>query len=654
MKKKGIIITSVSLGLAAVTLGLSIGLYFVFNKKSEPEEEEIVRGLHERTVTETDIDLVKGGTSDYVIVTTEETNELITFAVDELVQNFYDATGVELQTKKDTEVTYSESAKILSVGNTACLEKAGITVDRQEVGREGYVVDTKGSAVFMAGSSDYGTLYAVYGWLKEQVGYTFYAIDEIAVNKNLTNLKLLDITLKERPDFDYRLTSYGEAWFDSTVARRARFNASNELWISFEGVVDGVKSSPSYHTSFNIVSPDLYKKDHPDWYAPDGKQLCFSRDPENLAKVVVARITEELDKNPTKNILTFTQQDHNTWCTCDSCTESLNKYGTNSAIYILFMNRVAEQVMAWVDENYPGREVLLAMFAYQQTEEAPVVMKKGEYVPVDESLRLHKNVALFYCPIFAEYYYDFNAEQNVNAAETFDKWSVLADTIFTWMYGTNFQMYLAPYNNFSSMQNNYRFLYDRGAKYVFDQHQYNQIAGTDWYRLKGYLSSNLQWKIDSDQNELINNFFTNYYKDASSVMKQLFDEENTWFAYLAENYGYNGKISYVESDFLIEEHWPKGLLEGWLELIDEAYAKIEHYKMTDPVLYEKLRDRIALESISFRYLQLHLYKLLYSPKDSDAMVKSFKEDCVRLGMTQYKEGIGYPDGGALAAYLETL
>ena len=236
----------------------------------------------------------------------------------------------------------------------------------------------------------------------------------------------------------------------------------------------------------------------------------------------------------------------------------------------------------------------------------------------------------------------------------FDKWSVLADTIFTWMYGTNFQMYLAPYNNFSSMQNNYRFLYDRGAKYVFDQHQYNQIAGTDWYRLKGYLSSNLQWKIDSDQNELINNFFTNYYKDASSVMKQLFDEENTWFAYLAENYGYNGKISYVESDFLIEEHWPKGLLEGWLELIDEAYAKIEHYKMTDPVLYEKLRDRIALESISFRYLQLHLYKLLYSPKDSDAMVKSFKEDCVRLGMTQYKEGIGYPDGGALAAYLETL
>jgi hypothetical protein len=318
------------------------------------------------------------------------------------------------------------------------------------------------------------------------------------------------------------------------------------------------------------------------------------------------------------------------------------------------MNRIAEEVTKWVEEHYPGREVLLAMFAYQQTEEAPVVRENGKYVPVDEKLRLHDNVALFYCPIFAEYYYDFNAEQNVNVADTLDKWCVLANTIFTWTYGTNFQIYLAPHNTFSSMQNNYRFLYDRGNKYLFDQHQYNQISGTDWYKLKGYLTSNLQWKIDSNQDELINNFFTNYYKDASSVMKQLFDEENTWFAYLAEKYGYNGKVSYTESNFVVEEYWPKGLLEGWLALIDEAYKKIEHYQKTDPILYEKLRDRITLESITFRYMQIKLYKLLYSDVDSQEMIKSFKTDCIALGITQYREGIGYVDGGAIASYLASL
>ncbi len=648
--------------ILAAILALSAGVYFIANYmldwKGEPT---IVRGLHERTVTETNIDLVKGGATDYVIVTAEnETNEAVKFAVEELRQNFYAATGIDLKVKKDSAITYSENAKILSIGETSCLQQAGITLDKKELGRDGYIVQTKGSAVFMVGASGDGTIYAVYGWLKEQLGYEYYAIDEMAIEKDVTDEKLLNVTLKERPDFDYRLTNFGEAWFDNTIARRTRFTPSGSVWVDFEGVVDGVKSSVAYHTSFNIVSPDIYNNAedeenyHPDWYAPDGKQLCFSRDPENLAKVVVERITEALDEYPDRNILTFTQQDHNTWCNCETCTESLEQYGTNSAVYILFMNRIAEGVTKWVEENYPGREVLLAMFAYQQTEDAPVVKKGNEYVPVDEKLRLHENVALFYCPIFAEYYYDFNAEQNVNVADTLDKWCVLAKTIFTWIYGANFQVYLAPHNNFNSMQNNYRFLYDRGTKYIFDQHQYNQVAGTDWYRLKAYLSSNLQWKIDSNQEELINNFFTNYYKDASSVMKQLFDEENTWFAYLAERYGYSGKVSYTTSNFVIEEYWPKGLLENWLGLIDEAYEKIEHYQQTDPALYEKLRDRINLESITFRYMQIQLYKLLYSENDSQMMIKTFKEDCLALGITQYKEGIGYVDGGKISGYLDAL
>ena len=640
----------------ATMIALSTCSFFAIGCGDEDKTEATkIRGLHERTVTETDVDLVKDGESDYVIVTpANEKDDAVEFAVEELRQNFYEATGVDLDTQKDSEISYSDTAKILSIGETSFMQQAGVTLDKKEVGHDGYVVQTKGNSVFMVGGSGDGTLFAVYGWLKEQFGYEYYAIGEIAIEKNATNEKLLNVTLKEKPDFDYRVTSYGEAWFDTTVARRSRFNQSGDLWIDFEGVVDGVKSNVAYHTSFNIVSPDLYMAEHPEWYAPDGKQLCLSRDPENLAKVVVARITEALDKYPDKNILTFTQQDHNTWCDCDKCLESLNKYGTNSAVYILFMNRIAEEVTKWVEEHYPGREVLLAMFAYQQTEEAPVVRENGKYVPVDEKLRLHDNVALFYCPIFAEYYYDFNAEQNVNVADTLDKWCVLANTIFTWTYGTNFQIYLAPHNTFSSMQNNYRFLYDRGNKYLFDQHQYNQISGTDWYKLKGYLTSNLQWKIDSNQDELINNFFTNYYKDASSVMKQLFDEENTWFAYLAEKYGYNGKVSYTESNFVVEEYWPKGLLEGWLALIDEAYKKIEHYQKTDPILYEKLRDRITLESITFRYMQIKLYKLLYSDVDSQEMIKSFKTDCIALGITQYREGIGYVDGGTIAAYLASL
>ncbi|MBQ7323584.1 MAG: hypothetical protein IJW96_03365, partial [Clostridia bacterium] len=270
-----------------------------FNKATGGDDSTKVRGLHERTVTETDIDLVTDGASDYVIVTAEnETDNSVKFAVEELRQNFYEATGVELESQNDSEINYSENSKILSIGETSFLQKAGVTLDKKELGRDGYVVQTKGSAVFMVGGTGDGTLYAVYGWLKEQLGYEYYAIGEVALDKNVANEKLLNVNLKEKPDFDYRLTNFGEAWFDTTVARRARFNTSGSLWVNFDGVVDGVKSSVAYHTSFNIVSPDIYNNHedaenyHPDWFAPDGKQLCFSRDPENLAKVVVERITE--------------------------------------------------------------------------------------------------------------------------------------------------------------------------------------------------------------------------------------------------------------------------------------------------------------------------------------------------------------------------
>jgi hypothetical protein len=205
------------------------------------------------------------------------------------------------------------------------------------------------------------------------------------------------------------------------------------------------------------------------------------------------------------------------------------------------------------------------------------------------------------------------------------------------MYGANFQLYLAPYNNFSSMQENYRFLYDRGAKYIFDQQQFNQVSGTDWYKLRAYLSSNLQWQIDQDQTKLIDNFFANYYKEASAVMKRLYDEENTWFAYLAKEKGYDGNVGYTKSTLLKEEMWPRGLIEGWLDLIDEAYKAIEPLKISNPSMYETLTQRIKMESISFRYLQLEMYSIFYSDGEVQEMKTSLKADCAELGVRQFRE-----------------
>ena len=597
---------------------------------TEIEQEEKVRGTHERTVTETNVDLAKNGKTDYVIVTPEnENHEAVLFAVDELRQSFFRATGATLEVKTDAEITYTSTSKVLSIGETSFLQQAGVTLDKNDLGNSGYVVQTKDNSIFMVGGGAYGTLYAVYGWLSEQFDYEYYAIGETYIQAEVAEEKLLNVTLKEKPDFAYRMTNFGEAWFDDQVAHRAKFDPSNSIWVTFGGA--------QYHTSFNIVPPELYMEEHPDWYARNGEQLCFSRDPEGLAEVAVENMKEAFRAQPDKNVATFTQQDHNSWCDCQLCTESLQKYGANSAVYIKFVNKIADELAAWAKEEFNGRKITIAMFAYQKTEDAPVKETANGYEPIDDTVRLSENVALFYAPIYASYYYDFNHEENLKAATTLEKWSVLSDTLFIWMYGANFKLYLAPYNNFNSMQNNYRYLYDKGATYIFDQQQFNQVAGTDWYKLRAYLSSNLQWKIDSDQTELINNFFTHYYKDASVAMKRLFDEEMTWFAYLEEHHGYNGTVGYTESTLLKEEFWPQGLLEGWLAIIDEAYKAIEPLKVSNPSMYETLRQRIKLESLSFRFIQLELYSVYYSELEVEEMKESFKRDCVELSVRQYAE-----------------
>ena len=73
-----------------------------------------------------------------------------------------------------------------------------------------------------------------------------------------------------------------------------------------------------------------------------------------------------------------------------------------------------------------------------------------------------------------------------------------------------------------------------GGKYMFDQGQFNQSVGTDWFRLKEYLTAKLQWNVNQDMDTLIDNFFTNYFKNASVSMKNFFDSQQLHHTWLAE------------------------------------------------------------------------------------------------------------------------
>lgn len=573
--------------------------------------------------------LVKDEKSDYVIVYPEGADPMISStAVSELKLFFKQATGIDLPSISDVGLTYNEDQKYISIGQTKLLTSSGITID-SNLGESGIQLVTKGKSVFMFGNTKFGTLYSIYEFLEHQFNFRSYAVDEIRIDLDVTELALLDFEITYMPTFDYRVGSIGELWNGTTFTRRMRMHTNDDVWIKLGGL--------AYHNFFATVPPSQYKADHPEWFSADGRQLCLMADPDGLKEVVVQQMKRYITANPSANVLSFTQEDVNLWCDCEVSNGLKEHYGTNAGEMIIFLNMVGEEIENWLAVEDPNREVTILMFAYHKTEEAPARFDEElqKYVPIDDRVILRNNVGVLYAPIYAEHYYDYYHETNLNASETMKKWNALTDNMYLWSYGTYFFDYLMPFDSFNSLQGKYKFAEEHNTKYVFDQGTYNQSKGTDWFRLKQFLIAELQWNVHQDMNQLIDEFAENYFKDAAQPMLDYLESYRAWHAYIAVEEGLMGQV--VQPGVLLRKHFPQGVINEWMGYIDEAYASISHLEKSEPGLYKLLKDRITLESLSPRYMLIELYSVYYSAEEYRDMLDSLKADVNMLGVAQFNE-----------------
>lgn len=605
----------------AIVLILVLGLSAFGCKKSPSPQENPY----------TEYDLIANGVSDYTVVVPSDSVYNERLARDEIINFFYESTGVTLKTAEDTEVSYSDDARLILVGDTAFTQHSGI--DTAALGAQYFTLRTVGTNVFICGGDDLGTLYGAYEFLHRAIGYEIYAPDEIAVDRNLRDRKLVNLDLTDGPDILWRTPNYGP--LDNAVTAN-RFRLTRNIWMRQNGNF--------VHNTFSEYLPKAtYEAAHDKWYSKDGTQLCYSArgDADELKAMqdaVVARmqalVTYFYDQGQYLESLSFTHEDNAGWCTCDTCTAEKNTYGTDAAVLIHFINPVAERMRVWMEETYPGHDLTIAIFAYVKTEEAPVRRVGNDYVPVDDTVYLHDNVALFYAPYYADYYYDFHHEKNATYMETLRKWSVISDTLYLWTYSTNFLDYLAWYDSFNSMQSIYRLAKEMNAQYIFDQGRYNTSALTGFDVLKMYLNSKLAWDVDADVTALTDAFFENYFKDAAAPMRKYFDNFRSWTEYLKNYTDISGRVN----TYIYEaEHWPKQVLVGWLDCIDEAYAAIAPLERSDPQTYALLYDRILTESIAVRYHLIQFHGTTYDQTTLQEMRVAFKADADRLGFTLLSE-----------------
>ncbi len=595
------------------------------------EEEEDVK------LPATDIVLAKDGYTDYKIVmpSVPAAKELV--ARDELVEFFRKSTGATLTVISDADLTFNSDDKYISIGDTEILATSGVVLDSSVLGTDGYRIVNKGNTVMIAGTSDYGTLYGVYGFLNHEIGFETYAEDEIYY-ESVTELKLLQFDVTEVPDFEKRQLGYYEVSKNMSYRDRMRVEVHGNDWIY------------GSHSHFTIMPKATYYAAHRDWYSPDGTQLCLTN--EDMRQEFVKNLKNIIASHPDKHYILLGEEDSNTFCDCDNCKAALELYGTPSGVDMVFVNKVARDIKAWLAETDPDRVLYIGTFAYLKTIPAPVVKKEdGTFELTHPDVKAEDNVFIYFAPLHANYSYGFlDKENNSETAESMLGWQAVCDTFCIWTYSANFFNYFTNFNNWGTQALQYQELKSVGGKVIFDMGTWDTGAPS-FERLRTYLSAKLMWDTEADTKKLIADFMTNYYKDASEYMTKYYDLMRTYLEVIKEDFNMDATC-YV--NYNNGKYWSKSYIDTCFDYFEKAIDSVSKYKDSDPTLYESLVKRIKMEKLSVLFVALQHYQQTYTTAEQKAMIDEFEEVAKANNVMYWHEhtNLAQGDDGAVEKRIE--
>ena len=350
-----------------------------------------------------------------------------------------------------------------------------------------------------------------------------------------------------------------------------------------------------------------------------------------------------LEANPTINTISYSEEDNYKYCNCDACTTKMNGTynGKMSGLFIELLNNIDNIVQAYLEnkavkENKPKRDVTLLTFAYHYSIDPPL-NDNGEPL-----IKCNDNVGPYIAPISAQWDESFYNKVNEETANNIKGWAKCSNRLYMWLYETNYFSYLYPHNTWDTMLETYRFCKNNNAMMMFPEGQFNQGAVTHFSRVKEYFNSKAHFDLNINFEDMLDRFFENYFREAAPYMRAMFDQIQARMRYLERKYTqvFTGSIYIYLDD---TRYWPEGMLRGWMDLVNQAYAAIAHYEAEDPTLYKMLYDHINLESIFPRWALIDLYISSFSEDEKYDMKRSFVEDCTNYGISKYKEHDGNLD-----------
>lgn len=448
--------------------------------------------------------LAEKGKSRYKIVVDAEASPSEQRAAGELQRFLEEMSGARLPIATNGE---SIRGPAIYVGREYALERLKLGQALGALGPEGYLLRLDGQNVVIAGGRQRGTMYGVYAFL-ERLGCRWFTSEVSRIPKlPVVRIERLDVTGK--PAFEYREPFFTEA-FEKEWAARNRTNGAHS---KLDGSTGGkLQYYPFVHTFYQLVPPEKYFKEHPEYFSQiDGKrrvergQLCLTN-PE-VMRIATAQVEQWIKEHPEATLYSVSQNDWEGWCECDRCMRvEQEEGGKHMGPVLRFVNTLAGRI----GKEHPDK--LIDTLAYWYTEEPPAKVRPAP------------NVRIRLCPIGICTAHSFGTcPRSAYFAQNLKAWSEITNQLYIWHYNTNFSHYLLPFPDFDELAADVPLYKKHGVVGLFMQGAYEKGGGGEMAWLRSYVLAKLLWDPAVNVNGVIDEFLAGVYGKAAGKMREYFD-----------------------------------------------------------------------------------------------------------------------------------
>ncbi|MBL8210257.1 MAG: DUF4838 domain-containing protein [Bryobacterales bacterium] len=444
------------------------------------------------------ITLIENGRSSYSIALAAEASPSEQHAASELRRFLREMSGAELPIVTAAGVPLK--GNLILLGDSSALRDVDHNLRPAAFGAEGFVLRTSGPHLIIAGGRQRGTLYGVYTFL-DKLGCRWFTPEVSRIPKRPT-IRIDALAETHKPAFEYREPFFTEAWDRDWAAR----NRTNGDHTRLDDTVGGkLKYYPFVHSFYELLPPDKYFADHPEYYSLiDGKrrhergQLCLTS--AAVLRIAIERVEQWIKEHPDVTIFSVSQNDWEGWCECDRCRRvEQEEGGQHSGPILRFVNAVAEDI----GRRHPGK--LIDTLAYWYTENPPA---KARPAP---------NVRIRLCPIGICTSHSFaKCPRSAYFYKNLQAWSKITNQLYIWHYNTNFAHYQLPFPDFEELAADIPIYKRQGVVGLFMQGAYPTGGGGEQSELRAYVLARQLWDASTDVNRTVDEFLEGVYGTAAA------------------------------------------------------------------------------------------------------------------------------------------